>query len=76
MGLLEVGTVFSLGNILTRISEQEEIRCEREGTMCGAQTPHHSERLLSPSGCPGVASRSVPLWGPVGGTAGLQPDWV
>lgn len=32
-GLLEARMVFSLGNILNRISEQEEITCETQSTV-------------------------------------------
>lgn len=46
---LEARMVFSLGNILNRVSEQEEIMCETGSSVWGVQTPHQSltERLLS-----------------------------
>lgn len=74
-GLLEARMVFSLGNILNRISEQGEIKCEMESAVCGAQTPHHPERLFSSLSAQRVASRSVlPIWRPSQGEAGLQLD--
>lgn len=45
-GLLEARMVFSLGNIMNRFSEQEEITCETGSPMGGWDGPRH---LTSPS---------------------------
>lgn len=73
-GLLEEGMVFSLGNILNRISEQEDIKCEMGSSVCRAQRPHPPRDCLPHLGAQCGQQVSASCGGPSWGAAGLLPD--